>query len=1033
MAPRMTRSSAHGKRTLPRRFRLGLLIALAGSAWTLLGALSTPAFAQTAPPLPAPDGRDFAGRDLPAPPQKGDAIFSARRVSTWSIPGRRLGATGLTTSPTRRLMLDQDVVVRIGSREFRARRATAWIEPVQTEGLALEQIAVYMEGVTDPGAAVGFSHTAERLLVTAIIEGEVRLRAALLSEGRPPSRFLEEAESRFSRYLRGLGGAAAAPGVTTPLQSRGGVPTDDGVGLPTGDDLPPVAQPPPITPSEGIVTFYGPDRTLVTADDENSLVITGGVVMQYTDPAKGRSLQIRADSMVVFLEPGGVMDLLRFGPGEVRGVYLEGDVVATDGAYTLRGPRLFYDLRSNRGLALDAVFWAYDEERGLPLYVRADAIRQESERQWSAGKARLTNTSFFEPTFSIGASDVTVTRAPRETGADRYHVAAKDVTVSAEGLPVFYLPSYRGDAHVAPLKRLTYTTKNSDPALLTRWDLLALLGVDDLPGLDIDLLLDGYFERGPGVGLDATWGARDAQGAAFGYYIHDEGVDELASGAEVEPERENRGMFLGEHRWRLDQEWTLFMEASWISDPTFVDAFFRGLGETRREFTNSAYARRLEENTLFSFEARGTLNDFTPNEHILQSLGYQVQRFPELTYWRVGDDLLDGWVTYSGQNSLSLLALNFNERTPAEQGFDTPARSQAALGLDPDTPIGDALRAQGLTENSTLRFDSRHEFSLPIQAGDLTLTPFMVGRLTAYDDDFSELRGPDGDSDEVRLWGAAGVRAATEIVHVDNSVKSELFDLDRIRHIIQPFATLWSSATSLEADDLPLYDKDVEGISTGTAMNVGVTNTWQTRRGGPEGDHSVDWLTLRTDYTWASSDTDRFSPIGRYVEYRPEQSNFGEFATAAAAMSLTDSVSLSSTAVYDVEFGKLSMLSAGALFDHGYGFSTFIEARKISALDSTYLNFGAAYELTRKYAIRGHAEYDIEESQFQFIGARLARRFPQWTLEFGIEYDDIQDDVSFSVGLDPAGLGGDARARVYTRPTDAFGDPAPVTQWRSGR
>jgi hypothetical protein len=92
------------------------------------------------------------------------------------------------------------------------------------------------------------------------------------------------------------------------------------------------------------------------------------------------------------------------------GPLIEGDVVASDGRYTLRGPRIYYDLQANRALVIDAVFWTYDEQRRLPLYVRADSIRQRSAGEFFAENARLSTTAFFEPDFTIGASTVTISR-----------------------------------------------------------------------------------------------------------------------------------------------------------------------------------------------------------------------------------------------------------------------------------------------------------------------------------------------------------------------------------------------------------------------------------------------------------------------------------------------------------------------------------------------------------------------------------------------------------------------------------------------
>ncbi len=107
-------------------------------------------------------------------------------------------------------------------------------------------------------------------------------------------------------------------------------------------------------------------------------------------------------------------------------------------------------------------------------------------------------------------------------------------------------------------------------------------------------------------------------------------------------------MVLLDNSWRLDDEWSVFLEGSYISDEAFVDAFFEDLAETRREFTNSIYFRRLKANSLLSLEARGTFNDFISNEYLFQSQGYAVERLPEFRYERIGQQLAEIF-SYTGE------------------------------------------------------------------------------------------------------------------------------------------------------------------------------------------------------------------------------------------------------------------------------------------------------------------------------------------------------------------------------------------------
>jgi hypothetical protein len=502
-------------------------------------------------------------------------------------------------------------------------------------------------------------------------------------------------------------------------------------------------------------------------------------------------------------------------------------------------------------------------------------------------------------------------------------------------------------------------------------------------------------------------------GAAFGYYIFDNGEDHLTSGDEIDHEDDHRGMALVENIWRLNDEWSVFFEGSYISDETFVDAFFEPLAETRREFTNSIYFRRLKDNSLLSLEARGTFNDFISNEYLLQSQGFAVQRLPEFRYERIGQQLAEVF-SYTGEMSASRLSLVFHDKELRETGLNTLKRADAAFeGLTPDDNLADVLDAEGYSESAILRFDTRHELELPLKWGALNIVPFAVGRFTVWDTDFSEYNG-DGLEEDYRLWGAVGGRLATSITRVDDGVESSLFDLHRMRHIIEPSMTIWQGGSTVDPEDLPVYDADVESIAEGTVIRAGVRQTWQTMRGPTHKRQSVDWLVLDANYVWSSDDTPIDSPFGRFIEARPELSNLGEFAQGEIAMLVTDAVTYVGELLYDVDDSALKRISTGLQIDHGQGFSTFTEFRYLDDFESTFLSAGVRYELTRKYAMTSSITWDFDEDEFQRFTIGLVRRFQQWTVDVDVDVDNISEDVGVGISLRPVGLAGETRTRVFT-------------------
>ncbi|CAN0593595.1 unnamed protein product, partial [Laminaria digitata] len=188
----------------------------------------------------------------------------------------------------------------------------------------------------------------------------------------------------------------------------------------------------------------------------------------------------------------------------------------------------------------------------------------------------------------------------------------------------------------------------------------------------------------------------------------------------------------------------------------------------------------------------------------------------------------------------------FSEVDAREYGFTTNSLADAAFGTTATQSLGDKFRAAGLDESPVTRVDTRHELNVRFDLGPIRVNPFVVGRLTAYDNDFATFSP--AQTDEVRYWGSGGITLSTTISKVDDGIESRLLDLHRIRHIIEPSITVWGSDSNFERGDLPIYDDDVEGLIEGTSVRAVLDQTWQTKRGGVGRWRDVDLVKLRTEY-----------------------------------------------------------------------------------------------------------------------------------------------------------------------------------------
>ncbi len=808
----------------------------------------------------------------------------------------------------------------------------------------------------------------------------------------------------------------------TSTSQPGPVATSAPAGKPA-TQLAPGVQGSPIFASGGTIALSPRDVRFVSGPDENAIIASGGVSLQYLSPNDGRVLQMTAQRAVIFLDPGEIQQSLSMGADSVRGIYLEGDVAASDGTSTLRAPRVFYDLRANKAVLLDAVFWVYDEQRALPLYVRAKEIRQESTTQWRADDAKFTTSALMDPELALGASAVTITRRDVETPRDEIdsddppqrttsnYVEAEGITLRGMDVPVFWWPTYSGDPEQRLIRdiRLQNSSENGF-SVLTSLDAKALLGINQ-PDLRADLLLDFYSGRGLGLGTRLRWNREGSRGGLLAYGLpSDDGSDLLPPGTKKEQDGDFRGILLGDQRWKLDEKWTMTADLAYISDETFVDSFFPDLGRTRTEFNNRLLARRLDENTVLSVETSGTFNDFIASQWLLQSRGYSVTKLPEVFYARQADDLLPetapGLVSWTSEYRVGRYALALDEITASERGYTFDAISQRAFGIGPGESIGAKLRAGGYTEDPLYRLDTRQELSLQTEAGPVKIQPFAVGRFTGYDNNFEEF-SPEED-DELRTWGAAGVRLSSTFQRVYDEAAAPILDIHRLRHIIEPNATLWAAGTNIDSSDLPIYDDGVESLVDGPMARFGLTQVFQTQRGGPGRWRSVDLLTLRTDIYVAAEEAERQSSIGRWIDFRPELSSPGDFFVADAALRMTDATSLTGAWVQDLEEGDTALTSVGLMIRQFPGFSTSVDLRRLGEQDSTYLLFGASYELTQTYGLAFGTDYDLENSELQNTAIEIRRRFATVMLGIGINRNEITGETSFGFSIQPFGARGSA-------------------------
>jgi len=316
---------------------------------------------------------------------------------------------------------------------------------------------------------------------------------------------------------------------------------------------------------------------------------------------------------------------------------------------------VFYDLASNRAVVLDAVMYTWDVKRQVPIYVRAEKLMQRSVAAWEADRAILTTSEFAEPHFAIAANQVTIARRVRPDGTVSRRFVSRDNTLRWGKAPVFYWPRLSGEIQELPIRRLDGSYDGNDGTIIrSEWDVFALAGRQKPDGVDLSAKIDLLGKRGAGIGGRLDYDMPEMRGELNGYLVaNDDSQDQIAGRTPIDHDGDARGYLKWQHRQYLDDGWEASAELSYVSDETFLEEFFRDEAEESKPYETSLYLLKQERDWAVTLLASYDLNDFVAQTSTLQSPGYNVDKLPEIGYWRIGTTLWQDRLTYYSQNHAS--------------------------------------------------------------------------------------------------------------------------------------------------------------------------------------------------------------------------------------------------------------------------------------------------------------------------------------------------------------------------------------------
>ena len=500
-------------------------------------------------------------------------------------------------------------------------------------------------------------------------------------------------------------------------------------------------------------------------------------------------------------------------------IYMEGNIVFRQGDRTVYATRMFYDVKRQIGIILDAELLTpvpnvkgYQYQGLIRLkaaslkqldhsrFVAQDALHHDQPTRRSDLRSQRRHDDAHR---LAAAADRSRHGAAGRQSADRANRHSRIPTcckAKATSCTSTASRSSIGRLSPRPSSGQLYYVDNfrirNDSIfgfqVLTELDMFQLLGYNNPPdGVNWDLNLDYLSQRGFGYGTNIEYD-RDSffgipgptSGRADLWAINDSGHDNLgADRRDIVPEQTFRGRVFWNHRQKfadgLLEDWTAQVEVGWISDRTFLEEYYENEWDNNKDQLTGVRLKRLFDNQSFSIEANGRINDFFT----------QTQWLPRLDHNWLGQPLLDDKLTWYEHSSaayanIGIAAIPTNPQLKSEWSL---------LPWEHDS-AGNPISGQGE------RLITRQELDLPLDLAPFKVVPYALGELGHWGEDING-------NDINRASFQGGVRASIPFWAVDPNVHDALFNLNGLAHKVMFDVEASFADSNRNLQQFPLYDE----------------------------------------------------------------------------------------------------------------------------------------------------------------------------------------------------------------------------------
>jgi hypothetical protein len=773
-------------------------------------------------------------------------------------------------------------------------------------------------------------------------------------------------------------------------------------------------------------------------DGVQRIIYTGGVIVYVSPGASEPEIEFATDNAVVWIRggqkvdnPGAGFEASTESKREVE-VYLSGNVVirtVSPGAggnsfmQTLRAKEVYYDVAHNRAIALAA-----DLELSSPripdgIHLTGREIRRLDKDNWEV----LSGSSFStklpaDPGLRFDSSRVLLHEETKPLtnifgipyrdfegkdviGTERIMTARNSVG-RLNGVPFFYWPYVRTDLN-EPIGPLLGLGGGQDrifgTQIYTTWDMYKILALRPPEGHKWTLSLDFLSDRGPAAGTDYYYsipkredGYAPGSGLVRLYGISDGGVDQLGGDRGPQPTHPNaRGRALWRHQQEVFEGAYFQGQVGYLSDQNFFEQYYK------QEF------------------------DFLPSQ----------ETFAYLTWQR--DNL------WAGGLALPRLGQNWMTRTEWLPKVDGALIGQSFFDLLSYNSRASAGYAQLSTSNvipypvlptdvstNTARVNWNQELSVPFDLGPVRAVPYGVLDLTYYSNNLN------GD-DSGRVYGGGGIRTNLPLSRLYESVSSELFNLHGLHHKMTFSANYFYGETNVSSSTLPLLDRldddntdytyryirpaqttivpgaagfalatspifnqqqyairrlvdnRVDSLDDMQVLQGGMRHRFQTKRGFPGLEHTVDWLTFDVTASYfPQANRDNYGKPFAFLEY-------------GALWNVGDRTSVLSSGWFDpFDFGA-NYWNIGVSLDRPDRTNVYVGYRQTDPLNSKAVTAALSYQLSNRYFASVGVSYDFGIQTALSNTVSIARTGSDMTVSLGFTYNALVNNFGVNFMIVP--------------------------------